>query len=181
MKDADAETDPGSTHGVETTAKGAKTSLGSDPHRLVRKSQRTADGLRWGGVELKNYKEEGTHFKAITRQNLFTDEDDQPCELRYFEIQPGGHSTFEKHVHTHSIIVLFGRGRAVVGETVASIEAFDLVQVPSLTWHQLQAAEGEALGFVCQVPCDRDRPTRPTNEEREELLAHPAIGEVIRL
>lgn len=176
-----AESDTDSTNGVEPTARAARTAHGPDPHRLVRKSRRTADGLRWGDVELKNYKEEGSHFKAITRQNLFSDEGDQPCELRYFEIQPGGHSTFEKHVHTHSIIVLYGRGRAVVGEIVASIEAFDLVQVPSRTWHQLQADEGEALGFVCQVPCDRDRPTRPTNEEREKLLAHPAIGEVIRL
>lgn len=146
----------------------------------VRKFSQDPAGYRWDGVPVKNYKEEGTHFKAITRQNLFADEGAQPCELRYFEIQPGGHSTFERHEHTHAIIILRGSGRAIVGDEVAAVEAFDLLHVPALTWHQLQA-EAEALGFVCQVPCERDRPVRPTDEEREELLAHPTIGGVVRL
>lgn len=147
----------------------------------LRKFQETSSGYRWDGVPMKNYKQEGTHFKAITRQNLFSNEDDQPCELRYFEIQPGGHSTFEKHEHTHAIVVLRGRGRAVVGENVMPVEAFDLLHVPPLTWHQLQATENDALGFVCQVPCERDRPIRPSETERSELIKHPQIGDVIRL
>lgn len=147
----------------------------------LRKFKVEGTSYRWEGVPLKNYKEDGTHFRAITRQNLFGDEGDQPCELRYFEIQPGGHSTFEKHVHTHSIIILRGRGRAIVGEEVVQIEAFDLVQVPSLTWHQLQAADEEALGFVCQVPCERDRPIRPGDVERSALGNHPVLGDVVRL
>lgn len=159
---------------VETPAQG----IAPGP---VKRFRQEASGYRWEGVLLKNYKEEGTHFKSVTRQNLFSDEGVQPCELRYFEIQPSGHSTFEKHVHTHAIIVLRGRGRAIVGDEVASVEALDLVHVPSNTWHQLQAPDDSALGFVCQVPCERDRPVRPTDEEREHLLSHPTIGSVIRL
>lgn len=147
----------------------------------LRKFRETAEGFRWDGVPLKNYKEEGTHFKDITRQALFSEDGEQPCELRYFEIQPGGHSTFERHIHTHAIIVLRGRGRAIVGRQVTDVTAMDLLYVPPRTWHQLQAADDEALGFVCQVPCDRDRPERPTDEMRREILADPDIGRVARL
>lgn len=139
------------------------------------------DGYRWEGIPLKHYKEEGSHFKSITRQTLFSEEAGQPCELRYFEIQPGGHSTFEKHVHTHAIVILRGRGRAIVAEEVADVQAFDLVSVPPLTWHQLQAAEDAPLGFLCQVPCERDRPIRPNDEECAALLSNPHIGHYVRL
>lgn len=146
----------------------------------VRKFSASRDSFRWDAVTLKTYKEDGTHFKGITRQTLFAGEGDQPCELRYFEIEPGGHSTFEKHVHTHAVLILRGRGRTLVGGEVRDIEAFDLVQVPSLTWHQFRADRGESLGFLCQVPCDRDRPVRPNDQERAKLVADPIIAQFAR-
>lgn len=147
----------------------------------LRRFRSTEAGFRWEEVPLKQYKEEGTHFKSITRQTLFSDADDQPCELRYFEVQPGGHSTFERHVHTHAILILRGRGLAVVGNQVFDVGAMDLLHVGPQTWHQLIAADEEAMGFLCQVPCDRDRPTRPSAEERDALLSDPEIGHIIRL
>ena len=61
-----------------------------DEERRIRRAQ--GDGFRWEGVELLAYKEEGSApFKAITRQVLFQRPELQ-CELRYFEMQPGGHS-----------------------------------------------------------------------------------------
>lgn len=147
----------------------------------LRKFRPTGNGFRWDGVPLKRYKHEGTHFKDVSRQTLFSEEDDQPCELRYFEIEAGGHSTFERHDHTHAVVVVHGRGRAIVGRDVADVEAFDLLSVPPRTWHQLLAADDAPLGFLCQVPCDRDRPSRPTDEERAPILADPHIGHLVRL
>lgn len=147
----------------------------------IRKFSDTEEGFRWEDVPLKVYKEEGTHFRNITRQTLFAGEGDQPCELRYFEIGPDGHSTFEKHVHTHAVLILRGKGRALVRDVVRDVEAFDLVHIPSLTWHQFRADRDEPLGFLCQVPCDRDRPMRPTDEERKRLLKTPAIADFARL
>lgn len=146
----------------------------------VRKFSGTMDGFRWDAVPLKSYKEDGSHFSGITRQTLFAGEGDQQCELRYFEIDPGGHSTFEKHVHTHAVLILRGVGCALVGEVVFDVEAFDLVHIPSLTWHQFRADRGDVLGFLCQVACDRDRPVRPDDEERQQLLSIPAIAEFAR-
>lgn len=147
----------------------------------IRKFRLSDSGYRWDDVPLKHYKHEGTHFRDITRQTLFEEDDDQPCELRYFEIQPGGHSTFERHLHTHAIIILRGRGRAIIGDGITDVEAYDLLHVPPQTWHQLQAADDAPLGFLCQVPCERDRPSRPTDDERRELLDHPVIGSAARL
>lgn len=146
----------------------------------VRKFSESGDGFRWEAVPLKVYKEDGTHFKGITRQTLFSGEGDQPCELRYFEIEPGGHSTFEQHLHTHAVLILRGRGRTLVGDHICDVEAFDLVHVPPRTWHQFRADRDEALGFLCQVPCERDRPVRPDDHERAGLLANPVIAEFAR-
>lgn len=147
----------------------------------IRKFHKTGGGFRWDDVPLKQYKHEGTHFKDISRQTLFSEEDDQPCELRYFEIEAGGHSTFERHGHTHSVVILRGRGRVVVGDEIADVEAMDLVRIPPQTWHQLLAADDAPLGFLCQVPCERDRPSRPTDDERRALLADPRLGGIVRL
>jgi hypothetical protein len=50
------------------------------------------EGFRWEGVDQLAYKEDTTAgFKAITRQVLFANPE-LSCELRYFEIAPGGFS-----------------------------------------------------------------------------------------
>ena len=48
---------------------------------------RHVGGHRWNGVPVLNYKEEGTHFKAISRQVLFEGGPKLGAELRYFEKQ----------------------------------------------------------------------------------------------
>ena len=147
----------------------------------IRRFGEQADGYRWGEVPLLAYKPDGTHFKGITRQILFGEEEGLSCQLRYFEIEPGGHSTLEKHEHEHAVLILQGRGRVLVGDAVYDVTPFDLVYVSSMTWHQFRADDQDGLGFLCLVPCDRDRPTRPNAEAADALRAHPAIGDFIRL
>ncbi len=137
--------------------------------------------FRWDGVPVLNYKEEGTHFKAISRQVLFEGGPKLSAELRYFEIEPGGHSTLERHDHIHSVMVIRGRGQCLVGDAVYDITGNDLVYVPSMTWHQFRANQGEPLGFLCLVNTDRDRPQRPNDHQAAELQALPKVGEFIRL
>lgn len=152
----------------------------NDPAPL-RRFRRSESGFRWDDVPVKTYKPEGTHFRDVTRQVLFEGDAGFPTQVRYFEIAPGGHSTFERHEHPHAVLILRGRGRALVGETVASVAPFDLVHVPPMTWHQFLAAPDAPLGFVCLVPCDRDRPMRPTPDEAAALRTHPALRDFIRL
>lgn len=137
--------------------------------------------FRWEGVPVLNYKEEGTHFKAISRQVLFHGGPKLSAELRYFEIEPGGHSTLERHDHLHSVMVIRGRGQVLVGDAIYPAGLNDLIYVPSFTWHQFRASEGESFGFLCLVNPERDRPQRPDEAQAAQLKAIPQVGEFIRL
>jgi quercetin dioxygenase-like cupin family protein len=145
---------------------------------MVRKA---SDAFRWEGIEVHPYKETGTHFKSITRQTLAPGEFDLPTELRYFEIQPGGHSTLERHDHSHLVIVIRGSGSVLTGETVTEIGLHDIVRIPPQTWHQFQSGQDSPLGFLCIVHEVRDRPHRPDESEAAALHAHSAIGSWVKL
>lgn len=135
---------------------------------------------RWEGVEVMPYKEDGTHFKSISRQKLFDGGAQLNTELRYFEIQPGGHSTLERHDHEHAVVVIRGRGEVFVGDTVYSIGHLDVVHVPPQTWHQFRATLEEPLGFLCMVSVERDRPQRPTEADRASLLSIAAARDFLQ-
>jgi quercetin dioxygenase-like cupin family protein len=132
--------------------------------------------FRWQGVELLPYKEEGSApFKSISRQVLFA-EPALACELRYFEMAPGGYSTLERHQHVHAVMILRGRGQCLVGTEVRPVAAHDLVHIPPLTWHQFRAGPEEPLGFLCMVNAARDKPALPTAAELATLRSEPAIA-----
>ena len=137
--------------------------------------RRFAD-FRWEGTDVLAYKDEGAApFKAITRQTLFRD----PAlkgELRYFEMAPGGYSTLERHDHMHAVLILRGEGECLIGDEVHKIATNDLVAIDPNTWHQFRANAGTPLGFLCMVNVDRDKPSLPSEEEREAMEANPKIA-----
>jgi S-methyl-1-thioxylulose 5-phosphate methylthiotransferase len=138
--------------------------------------------FRWKGVPLLVYKEDaGTHFKAITRQVLLGDEGDIGAELRYFEIAPGGHSTLERHDHAHSVMIIRGRGKVLVGAKVHALGLRDLVRIPSQTWHQFRATGRDSLGFLCLVRTKRDKPHRPTAGELASIRSSREAKSFIRV
>jgi quercetin dioxygenase-like cupin family protein len=134
------------------------------------------DSFRWEGVELLAYKDDGSApFKAITRQVLFQGPA-LGCELRYFEMQPGGHSTLERHEHVHAVMIFRGRGTCLVGGAVREVGAPDLIYIPPMTWHQFRASKGQPFGFLCMVNAARDKPQLPTEAELAQLKSDPAIA-----
>jgi quercetin dioxygenase-like cupin family protein len=137
--------------------------------------------FRWEGIPLSAYKPGGTHFAGITRQLLFEGGEGLGCQLRYFEVAPGGYSSLERHRHAHAIMVVRGRGRALVGDRILDLTTLDLVKVPPLTWHQFHGAGDEPFGFLCMVDCGRDTPERPDGEALTTLRRDPAIAEFIRV
>jgi mannose-6-phosphate isomerase-like protein (cupin superfamily) len=147
--------------------------MDTDERTLLRESR---PDFRWAGVSHLPYKEEGSApFKAISRQVLFAEEK-LGCELRYFEMAPGGHSTLERHEHVHAVMILRGRGQCLLGDEVREIGPHDLVTIPSWTWHQFRATEGEPLGFLCMVNAERDRPQLPSDDELAKLRAVPEVA-----
>ena len=138
--------------------------------------RRFNDRFDWDGVERMPYKEEGSApFKAISRQVLFADPA-LNCELRYFEMAPGGYSTLERHQHAHAVMILRGRGHCLVGNEVRAVAAHDLISIPPMTWHQFRALPDEPLGFLCMVNAERDKPQLPSADELARLRAEPKIA-----
>jgi quercetin dioxygenase-like cupin family protein len=142
-------------------------------------SVRRFQDFRWEDVPLLAYKEGGP-YKGVTRQVLFDGDASLPVQWRYFEVEPGGHSTLERHEHLHYVLILRGRGRCLVGNTVTDIGEHDIVEVPRLAWHQFCAEEDTPLGFVCLVSATRDRPQLPEPEDLVSLRQDPAIAGFIR-
>jgi quercetin dioxygenase-like cupin family protein len=135
----------------------------------------TAD-FRWEAVAHQPYKQDGSApFKDISRQVLFH-EDNLACELRYFEMDAGGYSTLERHEHAHAVMILRGHGECLVGDEVRTVKQFDLVTIPSWTWHQFRATDAEPLGFLCMVNVMRDRPQLPDEAELARLKSTPVVA-----
>ncbi len=138
-----------------------------------------AGPLRWRDVDALEYKREGTApFRAVTRRVLF-DDAALACQLRYFEIAPGGHTTLERHEHAHAVVIERGRGRCLIGDRVYDIAEHDLIHVPPLTWHQFRASGEAPLGFLCMVNAQRDRPQLPSPEDLAHLRRDPGIAAFI--
>ena len=133
-----------------------------------------ADGFRWQGIAVKEYKTPSAHFKDVTRQTLLGEgegEEDLNFITRYFEVQPGGYSTLERHQHPHAVVVVRGRGRVVLERESYDLAPFDCVYVAPGTFHRFHAAGDELLGFLCTVDRVRDRPELPSEEDLRELKA----------
>ena len=137
------------------------------------------EGYRWDGVMHMPYKQDSSApFKDVSRQVLFQ-EPGMGCELRYFEVSAGGYSTLEQHQHAHAVMILRGHGHCLLGAEVTTVKPFDLVTIPSWTWHQFRATQGEPLGFLCMVNQERDRPRLPTADDLAALRAVPAVAEFL--
>ena len=132
--------------------------------------------LRWRGVDVRAYKQDpAVPYRDVTRQVLF-DDPALACQLRYFEVAPGGYTTLERHEHAHAVMIQRGRGRVLIGHAIHEVREHDLVHVPALAWHQFRAAADAPLGFLCMVNAVRDRPQLPTAQELAALRADSAVA-----
>jgi quercetin dioxygenase-like cupin family protein len=141
--------------------------------------------FRWSGVGQRDYKSgsgdaRGMGWKGVSRWVLASPEAVQAdYELRYFEIEPAGYSSLEKHRHVHFVVVLRGRGRALVGEHVLHLSPFDALHVPALTPHRWLNEGPERFGFLCPVDRERDRPQPIDDAEWDVLRANPVTARYV--
>lgn len=136
--------------------------------------------FRWEGIEPQAYKfslgeERGFGWRGVTRF-IIGGPPEVPCrfQLRYFELAPGGYSSLEKHQHIHLIIVIRGRGKALVGPEVFEVAPFDVVYVPPEVPHRWINDGDEPFGFLCPVDAERD-PPRPVDEAEWRALKRNPI------
>lgn len=118
---------------------------------------RNVDG-KWEGFDVLPYKDvEGSH-RGVSRQNLLKDADTE-FEVRYFEVAPGGFTSYETHQHEHFVVVLRGSGEVVLGDEIRPVGLKDLVRVAGHVPHQFRNSGDEPFGILCVVDRVRDRPT----------------------
>lgn len=150
---------PEDLHGVVSACELPAPRLGQE----LLEHLRFINGFHWDGRETVAYKVTSElPFRDVSRTELIgTTGERTAFDLRYFEIGPGGHSSLEKHVHTHVVIGARGNGTLVSGETRVPVKPFDIAYVPPMQVHQLTNESSEPFGFFCIVDHDRDRPVKP--------------------
>ena len=124
-------------------------------------------GFEWSGRPSSAYKDardlaQDLAFKGVRRVELVGRFGERSrTDLRYFEIEPGGYSSLEKHLHTHIVIGARGRGVLVLGSRREMLSPMDVACIGPLEVHQLRNESAEPFGFFCIVDHDRDRPAAP--------------------
>lgn len=142
-----------------------------------------SDNYSWQGVERRDYKTDDSLFKDVHRYTLLGPREDEQAlnfETRYFEVGKGGYTSLEYHRHPHSVVVIRGAGRVIIGEEVHEISAHDVVFIAPYTLHQFQADEEHKLGFICVVDRYRDRPTVPDDEDLQSLDNDRVLSKIKR-
>ncbi len=129
----------------------------------VRTLMQFEEGFSWSDRPAVPYKAtEDFPFKGVIRRELVGKSGEVTAfDLRYFEIEPGGFTSLEKHIHTHTVICVRGRGVVDLAGKNVEIKPFDVVYVRPLEVHQLKNPSEEPFGFFCIVDHERDRPIKP--------------------
>ena len=121
------------------------------------------EGFRWKGVKVERYKSAGSDWSHIIRQVMIGScGETTKFHLRYFEIGPGGDSSFETHGHEHVVIGIRGKGKAKLGRRNLDVTFLDVLYIKPHASHRLYNPFDEPFGFFCIVDAKRDRP-RPVS------------------
>ncbi len=120
---------------------------------------RYLDNFKWRGVRTERYKEQDGGWSAISRNILIGNNGETAqFHLRYFELEPNGYSSLEKHRHEHVVICIRGTGNVVIGKKIYELGYLDTVYIAPNTSHQLTNPTEEPFGFFCIVNAERDKP-----------------------
>lgn len=143
----------------------------------------TCSDYQWDGIPRKEYKDDASCYKGVHRYSLLGESEDEQAlnfQTRYFEVEPGGYTSFEYHRHPHSVVVIRGSGTVILDNSLHDLSLHDVVFIAPGTLHQFHADRGEPLGFLCVVDRYRDRPTLAGDEEIEANIASEKVLKKIK-
>ena len=101
----------------------------------------------------------GGDWADIARHTLIGNKGEtSKFHLRYFEIAPRGHSSFETHKHEHVVVCVRGKGKAIAGKKSHTLNFLDTLYISPNTPHQLRNPFKSPFGFLCIVNAKRDKP-----------------------
>ena len=120
-------------------------------------------GFHWMGRPDQAYKQDDAlRFRSVRRVEL-VGKNGESCgfDLRYFELEPGGFTSLEKHRHAHVLVGARGSGRVQIDARNDTLSPDDIAYIGPLQVHQLVNEGREPFGFYCIVDRQRDRPMAP--------------------
>jgi ribulose-bisphosphate carboxylase large chain len=113
----------------------------------------------WSGVKTERYKQDDGTWAEVIRRTLVGDRGERAkFHLRYFEVAPGGHTTFERHSHEHVVVGVRGKGVCMVKRRRYDINLLDVIYIPPEAPHRISNPYRKPFGFFCIVDAKRDRP-----------------------
>src|SRR5262249_6935509 len=121
---------------------------GVDMGVIHRRSVQAGGG--WEGVGPRAYDDASLH--GVRKHELIGEaEGASQYRMRYFEVPPGGRTARERHAHDHGVMIVAGRARVTLGDSVSEVGEGDVVYVAGDELHCFEALGEEPLGFVCVV------------------------------
>jgi len=98
------------------------------------------------------------HSNASRTELIGQNNEQTNFELRYFELQPNGFTSHERHQHTHVVIGVRGNGCLMIDDQQYPLGPNDIAYIPPNSAHQLSNQSQQAFGFYCLVDRYRDKP-----------------------
>lgn len=125
---------------------------------------KSAQKGHWHNRQQTAYKtDQALPHANASRTELIGGDEQTNFELRYFELQPGGFTSLEKHLHTHVIIGVQGAGQLLVDDHQQDFSEDDIAYIPPSSVHQLRNHSDVVFGFYCLVDRNRDKPQAISN------------------
>jgi len=135
--------------------------------------KRRRKNFRWEHTEVEPYKlgaRGAGEFAGASRQVLIGKRGERAAfHLRYFELDPGGYTSLERHRHVHVVIGVRGHGLVRVGNREYRLAPNDLIYIGPGQVHQLRSAGRAKFGFFCIVNARRDKPRAVQPAPRSRL------------
>ena len=155
--------DPGPRHVARLASRGCCTSP-SHPTASAGTASRSATYKESEG------KRRGMGWRGLTRHTLVPGGSVAAgFEQRYFEIEPGGYSSLEKHEHVHVVVTLRGEGRVLVGDRVVELGPHGGARDPAVGGAPLGQRGRRAVG----LPVHGRRRARPAAAARRRGVGGP--------
>ena len=69
--------------------------------------------------------------------------------FRYYEVEPGGRTSFDRHTHDHGVLIVKGKARVLIGGEKKEVGFGDVIYIGPNEPHQFESIGDEALGCFC--------------------------------
>src|SRR6478672_10628615 len=98
---------------------------------IIHRAEPDTAGWRWADVAVREYGPENSGALHASRQILIGPDEGAPhFHLRYFRVEPGGHTSLDQHAHDHGVYILHGQARVRLGDATALLGPGDVLYIP---------------------------------------------------